>query len=204
MTIALDNASNNKTMVDFLSRKLGVTFKGDDAHGNCATHIINLASKAVLYPFDRKTTDDASDDEEEYELPDLEDCAEDDDDDDDELGSGDDDDFIQFLSTIDEDGEPDEEDEAEHSLEEETAAVSSMLSKVRGTPAYCISHWHSRSANCRSRSFVQRRSCGQHGSRPSESSNSLGASSRAMSQRAGTQRSSFSNLPCATEWQLTR
>ncbi|EJD48352.1 hATC-domain-containing protein [Auricularia subglabra TFB-10046 SS5] len=53
MAITLDNASNNTAMVRSLQRTLP-DFEGEDVHGNCIAHILNLIAKAITAPFGRR------------------------------------------------------------------------------------------------------------------------------------------------------
>ncbi|EJD39513.1 hypothetical protein AURDEDRAFT_128157 [Auricularia subglabra TFB-10046 SS5] len=53
MAITLDNASNNTAMVRSLQHTLP-DFEGEDAHGNCIAHILNLIAKAITAPFGRR------------------------------------------------------------------------------------------------------------------------------------------------------
>lgn len=151
MAITLDNASNNKALVESLQRRLPNSFKGEASRGNCLTHVQNLAAKDITAPFERRAAADALDDDDNYELPDYD---VDDDEAQDELDNADDDDFTQFLAAIDEDEDDDEggrDDEDEDSLKEQAAAVARVLAKV-SVRQFCICRFdkdRSRSANYR-------------------------------------------------------
>lgn len=132
MALTVDNASNNRVMVEKIQRRLPVTFKGDDSHGNCFTHVLNLAAKAVVSPFEGRGAADSLDDdkdEDEFELPDYN--IDNEDEDEGDVDNQDDAEFAQFLSSIDEDGEFDLDDpDADDSLKEQAAAIAAVLAKV--------------------------------------------------------------------------
>jgi hypothetical protein len=76
--LALDNASNNDTMVDELQALLPGSICGAHTRIRCICHIMNLAVKAILSQFSRKKSgfenspDGGSDDEEDQIIDDEE------------------------------------------------------------------------------------------------------------------------------------
>lgn len=147
MAITLDNASNNTKMVHTLQRTVA-PFRGEQTHGHCFAHILNLVAKDITSSFERRfSVDDIDDDnyelpnyqldeehideesDEEDELPELLDCDEDDEDYDDFDGGGNTAQHDNESGGSDEDGAPNELSAAD-ALAADTMLITIALGKV--------------------------------------------------------------------------
>lgn len=122
--LTCDNASNNDSMVDALADDDDIpSFPGKGHQVRCLAHVLNLASKAFLSPFDsrskkRSVKDFSLDGDGEEDVPDLVDASDDEEGDDHDGDEGDDD--------VDDDGSDNDDDGDDDDMTDCYATTNSL------------------------------------------------------------------------------